>query len=300
MTCLRELDTAQELRSHPHKFLITVSHRPALSVQGLESLVGLLDLLKAPAARGPALARIFLHQQAKGFLNSGGVVEILSVAQVPPIQTAAAEKSMHTTQPRDRTIVVLRALIAVFVALMGCASQVPYVWVDQYTPPAGTNEQSTEYRLAPGDTIGVRVFNQDGMNTSARIRADGKVSLPLVNDVSAEGLTPTEFGKKVASVLREYINQPVVTVLVETMHATEVSVVGEVGRPGVYPIERGQGVLRAIAAAGGVTQFAHKDRIYVLRQTSPLRIRLKMDELETPGTPAARFQLLPNDAIVVE
>ena len=207
---------------------------------------------------------------------------------------------MHTTQPRDRTIVVLRALIAAFVALMGCASQVPYVWVDQYTPPAGTNEQSTEYRLAPGDTIGVRVFNQDGMNTSARIRADGKVSLPLVNDVSAEGLTPTEFGKKVASLLREYINQPVVTVLVETMHATEVSVVGEVGRPGVYPIERGQGVLRAIAAAGGVTQFAHKDRIYVLRQTSPLRIRLKMDELETPGTPAARFQLLPNDAIVVE
>ena len=207
---------------------------------------------------------------------------------------------MHPTRPRDRTVLSPSALIAAFVALMGCASQVPYIWVDQYTPPPGTNEQTTEYRLAPGDTIGLRVFNQDGMTTSARIRADGKVSLPLVNDVTAEGLTPTQFGKKVASLLREYINQPLVTVLVETMHATEVSVVGEVVKPGVYPIERGQGVLRAIAAAGGVTQFAHKDRIYVLRQTSPLRIRLKMDELQTPGTPEARFQLLPNDAIVVE
>jgi len=172
-----------------------------------------------------------------------------------------------------------------------------YIWVDNYRQVRETN---TEYRIAPGDLINVRVFGQDAMSAKTRVRMDGKVSLPFLNDVTAAGQTPGDFAKTVQKLLLAFIREPAVTVLVEETHTSAVSVVGEVAHPGVYTIEPGQGVLRVLAAAGGLNDFAHKDRIYVLRSSEEVRIRFRMDELATPGTPAARFRLLADDAVIVE
>src|SRR5262249_5922721 len=162
-------------------------------------------------------------------------------------------------------------------------------WVDRYVP-SNPGEHSSEFRLAPNDVIQVRVYNQEAMSAPRiRIRADGKVSLPFLNDVRVEGLSPAQLAKQLEAQLREFINQPVVPVTWEEMHPTQVSVVGEVAKPGVYAIEPGHGVLRVLAAAGGLTPFAHQDRIYVLRQSSPTRIRFRMEDLVLPGTPAAKF-----------
>lgn len=189
------------------------------------------------------------------------------------------------------------ALLAYVALCSACAETGSYVWVHKYTP---AGDQAGEYLLASGDLIQVRVFNQEAMSTRTRIRADGKVSLPFLNDVAAAGQSPSHFAKTLDKLLLDFIRQPVVTVSVEEMHPSQVSLVGEVVRPGVYPIEPGQGVLRALAAGGGLTEFAHKDRIYVLRQSLPQRIRFSMQELTTPGTAATRFRLLGDDAIVVE
>ncbi|HEY6910624.1 MAG TPA: polysaccharide biosynthesis/export family protein [Myxococcales bacterium] len=189
-------------------------------------------------------------------------------------------------------------LVLVIMA-MGCASSAPYVWVDSLPPPPAEAPKS-EYVLAPGDLVNVRVFNQDSISGRTRIRPDGRVTVPFVNDVPAAGHTTHELAKSLQTLLRDYINQPVVTVSLEETGPTRVSVLGEVGRPGVYQLERGQGLLRAIAAAGGLTQFAHKDGIYLLRDGSQERIRFTLEGLSTPGSHGARFRLKDDDVVLVQ
>jgi len=188
--------------------------------------------------------------------------------------------------------------LALALAAAGCANLGPYVWVDELAetaPPAGG-----EYTLAPGDSIFVRVFNQDNISGRTRIRPDGRITVPFVNDVPAAGRTPEQLASTLESLLRSYIKQPVVTVSLEEVGPTHLSVLGEVARPGAYQVERGQGILRALAAAGGLTEFAHKDRIFVLRSGPQQRIRFSFDALSVPNSPAARFRLQDQDVVVVQ
>jgi polysaccharide export outer membrane protein len=182
--------------------------------------------------------------------------------------------------------------------LAGCANLGPYVWVDelgdQLAAPTG------EYTLAPGDAVFVRVFNQDSVSGHTKVRPDGKITVPFVNDIPAAGRTPQQVGKTLESMLRGFINQPVVTVTLEEPGQTHFSVLGEVAKPGVYQVDRGQGMLRALAAAGGLTDFAHKDRIFIMRGSPQQRIRFSFDALSTPNSPAARFRLQDQDVVVVQ
>jgi polysaccharide biosynthesis/export protein len=187
----------------------------------------------------------------------------------------------------------------VLIALLaGCANLGPYVWVDELgEAPAAPGG---EYTLAPGDAVFVRVFNQESVSGHSRVRPDGRITIPFVNDVPAAGRTPTQVAKALESLLRGFINQPVVTVSLEEPGQTHLSVLGEVAHPGVYQVERGQGMLRALAAAGGLTEFAHKERIFVMRGAPQQRIRFSFDALSTPNSPAARFRLQDQDVIVVQ
>jgi polysaccharide export outer membrane protein len=184
------------------------------------------------------------------------------------------------------------------VAALACADVGKYVWAD--TLPEAPAKAETEYRLAPGDMIFVRVFNQDPLSGRTRIRPDGQVTVPFVNDVPAAGRTTQELAKRLEVLLRDFIKSPVVTVLLEELGPAQLSVLGEVARPGVYPLDRSQGVLRALAAAGGLTEFAHKDRIFVLRAGAPGRIRFTLEGLSTPGSRSARFRLQTDDVVLVQ
>jgi polysaccharide export outer membrane protein len=183
-------------------------------------------------------------------------------------------------------------------AIFGCANLGEYVWADAL--PDSPTDPADEYRLAPGDTIAVRVFNQESMSGRARIRPDGRVTLPFVNDIPAAGRTTRDLAKNVQDLLYDFIKQPVVTVSLEEVGPAQLSVLGEVARPGVYPLERSQGVLRALAAAGGLTEFAHKDRIFVVRAGAPKRIRFSMEKLSTPGSRSALFRLQQDDVVLVQ
>jgi polysaccharide biosynthesis/export protein len=183
-------------------------------------------------------------------------------------------------------------------AALGCAGMGEYVWAD--TLPETPATAGAEYRLAPGDLIFVRVFNQDPLSGRTRVRPDGQVTIPFVNDVPAAGRTPQELAKTMEARLRDFIKAPVVTVFLEELGPAQLSVIGEVARPGIYPLERGQGVLRALAAAGGLTEFAHKDRIFLVRAGSPGRIRFTLEGLSTPGSRSARFRLQNDDVLMVQ
>ncbi len=185
-------------------------------------------------------------------------------------------------------------------ALISCAHVGPYVWVDDYAPPA-EGETGGDYRIAPGDLLAVFVYREEGMSTHVRVRQDGKVTVPLLHDVQAAGLTPGMLAEQIQARLKAYINVPRVTVVVEETRPLTVPVLGEVAHPGQYLLEKGAGVLEALAAGGGLTEFAHRDRIFVLRRQPKLvRIRSTFEDLSRGQGRAAAFRLQTGDAVVVE
>jgi polysaccharide biosynthesis/export protein len=198
-----------------------------------------------------------------------------------------------------RPLRIRRAFLAVVaVGALGCADLGQYVWVDAL--PENPIDAPAEYLLSPGDLIYVRVFNQDALSGRTRVRPDGRVTVPFVNDVPAAGHTTQDLAKTLEVRFRDFVKTPVVTVFLEELGPAQLSVLGEVARPGVYPLERSQGVLRALAAAGGLTEFAHKDRIFVVRPGAPRRIRFTLEGLSTPGSRGARFRLQSDDVVLVQ
>lgn len=182
------------------------------------------------------------------------------------------------------------------VAASACGPSGAYVWVTQLPPEQAA---SSEYLIAPGDVLNVRVYMQDAVSTKARVRSDGRISVPFVGDVLVQGKTPLAVGKEIETSLRSFINAPSVSVSVEEFQPITVSVVGEVAKPTTLTLDREAGLLQAIAGAGGLTDNANRDAIFVLRGSpTPERIRFTYDMLtENPGL---RFYLRTGDVVVVE
>jgi polysaccharide export outer membrane protein len=190
-------------------------------------------------------------------------------------------------------------LLLSIVGLGSCSTVGPYVWVDDYPEPPEHNPG--DYQIAPGDLLAIRVYGQDSMSARERVRQDGKVSLPLLGDVQAAGLPTSALAEHVKARLKGYLATPVVSVTVEETKGLSLAVLGEVARPGQYTLEKGSGVLEALAAAGGLTDFSHRDRIFVLRKLpNPARIRLTFEALSRGIGRANTLRLQPADAVVVE
>ncbi len=192
--------------------------------------------------------------------------------------------------------------MAVAVAMTtACAPKGRYVWVDKYEEAL---ERDPAYVILPDDVLSVRVLNNETMTTRVKVRSDGRISLPFLNDVRAAGLVPAELARHVQTRFEQYVRNPVVTVTLEESKPFTVSVVGEVTNPGVYALEPRSGVLHALASAGGFTQYAHESRIFVLRRTAvdaaPTRIRFTWEALTQVEGKASNFKLQRNDVLVVE
>jgi polysaccharide biosynthesis/export protein len=188
--------------------------------------------------------------------------------------------------------------------LIGCGHIGTFVWVDAYKePPPATR---SGYVISRGDLISIRVWNQDGMSVKSRVRGDGMVSMPFLNDVEVAGYEPAAVAKRLQTKLKDFIVNPVVTFSLEEQAPFEVSVIGEVAKPGAYRLEQDTGVLKALATAGGLSQIAGRDRIFVLRYGEgqdprvPLRIRFTYRSLTQAEGNAARFRLRSGDVVVVE
>jgi polysaccharide export outer membrane protein len=197
---------------------------------------------------------------------------------------------------------LLLALAATLALSTACRHAGDYVWVHDLPDSAGSDP---EYQIAPGDVLAVRVWNEETMSGRARVRSDGKISLPFVNDVAAAGMSPNALARDLELRLNPVVNRPHVTVALDEERLLPVSVVGEVAKPGVYELLSGSGVLQAVASAGGTTQWASKDRIFVLRRAAdrgdrPLRIRFSYEALSRAEKLAAGFRLRRGDVVVVE
>jgi polysaccharide export outer membrane protein len=205
----------------------------------------------------------------------------------------------HNLLPSARRAGLVAAL-ALAASTAACPSLGQYVWVAEYRdprPPPAANA----YVLGAGDLVQVSVYNQEGMSARTKVRTDGKISLPFLNDVQAEGYTPNVLAEQLESRLKDYVNKPVVTVTVEEQRLLKVAVIGEVSRQGILDVAPDAGVLQALANAGGLTETASSDRIFVIRNDpQPTRIRFTYRELLQAVPPASTFRLRSGDQIVVE
>jgi polysaccharide export outer membrane protein len=223
--------------------------------------------------------------------------------RAPGARAVAASALPPNFRAMRASISTLRALLfGALLAAAGCKHTGAYVWVDDFrsTPP----NPEAGYLLGPGDLLSVRVLGHEEMSSRVRVRPDGRISLPFLNDLPVAERDPAAVAEKLRADFREFVVNPIVTVTVEEPRPFTVSVAGEVTRPGVYPIDPHAGVLQALASAGGLTQYAHDDQIYVLRRIAadqpPVRIRFKYESLEHVEGQSGTFNLLRNDLVVVE
>jgi polysaccharide biosynthesis/export protein len=195
----------------------------------------------------------------------------------------------------------LLLLAALALPVTACRHTGEYVWARDL-PSAGASDPA--YVIGPGDLLGVRVWNDEALGGRARVRSDGRISLPFVDDVVAAGMSPKDLARTLETRLAAFVNTPRITIALEEEKLVTVSVLGEVVRPGVYDLTSGAGVLQALASAGGATQWASGDKIFVLRRKPdggrPLRIRFTQDRLAHAEDASASFRLRRGDVVVVE
>jgi polysaccharide export outer membrane protein len=133
------------------------------------------------------------------------------------------------------------------------------------TTDSAASGPSADYRIGAEDVLQITVWKNDAMTKTVPVRPDGKISLPLVNDVTAAGLTALELRDVLTKKMTEFIPQPEVSVIVTEVKSFKVSVLGEVTKPARYDLKSNTTVLDALALAGGFTPFAARSQVVVLR-----------------------------------
>ncbi len=165
---------------------------------------------------------------------------------------------------------------------------------------------SADYLIGQEDVLEIAVWNNTTITRTVPVRPDGKVSLPLVDDVQAAGLTAMELRERLTKALTPYIPTPSVSVIVREVHSVKVTVIGQVKTPGRYELKDRATVLDVLALAGGLTDYAQRDRIVVLREDagSTRRIKFQYENLESgrhdqKDAPQDNFCVRPGDIVFV-
>jgi len=157
------------------------------------------------------------------------------------------------------------------------------------------------YVIGPDDLLEVSVWKEPDFSIKLPVRADGKISVPLIHDVQAAGLTPVQLALLIAELLKKYVNQPQVTVIPVQINSRRVYVLGEVTRPGAIPLLANMTILQALGSAGSFTQFADRKKVYVLRieNGKHLRYPFNYKKVVRGDVPEQNIVLKPGDTIIV-
>lgn len=161
---------------------------------------------------------------------------------------------------------------------------------------------SKDYKIGVDDVLTVNVWHEPDLSRNITVRPDGKISLPLVGDVRAEGKTPPQLQAELRSDLAQFIRDPELTVIVAEIRSRRINIIGQVVHPGTFAMTQQMGVLDVIAEAGGLRDFAKKNKIYVLRETSAgQRVRLNYNyrDVLSGKHDAQDILLQANDTVVV-
>jgi len=192
------------------------------------------------------------------------------------------------------------ALVAVMSTMAGCSNPEPSV---VKMPPAAEPVQS-EYRIGPGDTLQIFVWNHPELSLSVPVRPDGLLSTPLVENVKAEGKTPSQLSKDLEAAMGEYVRSPKVNVMVTSFQGSledRIRVVGAATQPQTLPYRAGMTLVDVMVAVGGLGEFAAGNRAVIARRDGDqqLRIPVKLNDLLNRGDITADVPVKPGDVIII-
>lgn len=172
--------------------------------------------------------------------------------------------------------------------------------------PAGARSQTKahdqDFIIGNDDVLAISVWKEPDLTKAIPVRSDGKISLPLVGEVQAAGLSPLQLEQNLTAKLKGFITLPEVTVIVQQVNSRKFNILGEVSKPGSYPLTTTTTILDAIAIAGGFRDFAKKTGVYVLRksQAGPeSRLKFNYKEFIKGKNSSQNIRLEPNDTIIV-
>lgn len=172
------------------------------------------------------------------------------------------------------------------------------------TPSDAAKKSATadpNYLIGAQDVLDISVWKEPEVSRVVPVRPDGKISLPLLNDVQAAGLTPPQLATQITDSLKKYVTNPQVTVIVTTINSQRVYILGEVTRPGAFPILPGMSVLQALSSAGGFTQYASVKKIFVRRFENGKEVKYPFNykDVINGKNPEQDILLKAGDTIVV-
>jgi polysaccharide export outer membrane protein len=166
-------------------------------------------------------------------------------------------------------------------------------------PPPKDGMPLDEYRIGPEDVLAISVWKNDAMSRVVPVRPDGMVSLPLLDDVRAAGLTPMQLREHIAQKLTEFVPAPAVSVIVNDVRSFKVAVIGEVLRPARYDLRSRTTLLDVLALAGGFNQFASRTRLVVIRTDGQKQTRLPANYNRIISGEEDNPALRPGDIVIV-
>jgi polysaccharide export outer membrane protein len=161
-------------------------------------------------------------------------------------------------------------------------------------PPAG-------YTIGHDDNLAIVFWREKELSADVVVRPDGMISLPLLNDIRAEGLTPDQLRQQLTTAASKFVEEPTVTVVVKAINSRKVFITGQVGKPGPYPLGGPTNVLQLIAMAGGIAEYADKEKIIVLRTEGGKSVALPFNykEVMTGKKLQQNVELKPGDSVIV-
>lgn len=181
-------------------------------------------------------------------------------------------------------------------AALSCAVERPYVWVHDVP-----QEAVMKPTIQPGDKIFLLVAGQPTLSGEYVVAKDGAIVQPVAGRIVMAGLTAEDASRQIAARLKGMLVEPQVSVSITAPRRPEINVVGEVTKPGHFDIDQGAGVLEALARAGGLTEFADTDGIFVIRGNPVrMRVRFRYEDLAGGDARSVSFALHDGDVVVVE
>jgi polysaccharide biosynthesis/export protein len=225
---------------------------------------------------GEGMSRCLLLIVTAGLTLTGSPAS----AQAPAPAPAATQPASPAPAPAPRTAAAVAPVAA---------------------PRAANTPTQPEYRIGSGDKLQINVYKEADLSQALQVRPDGRITMPLVGDLAAAGQTPMQLQRRLSESLREYVANPVVTVMVVEVADRTVYVMGEVNTPGAVPLKGPMTVLQALAVAGGFKEFANKGGIKVLRKTpgSDRVETIPFSYKDAVRNDAEAFYLVEGDTVVV-
>ena len=161
---------------------------------------------------------------------------------------------------------------------------------------------SDNYIVGIGDVLEILVWKEGELSKTVPVRPDGMITLPLIGEIKAVGLTPNQLKEVVATALQKVVSDPQVTVMVTSVNSLSFNMVGNVNRPGYYPLTRPVTVLDAIALGGGFRDFAKQNKIYILRagpNGTQEKLKFNYKQVIKGKNMAQNIVLQPHDTLVI-